>query len=89
MINNPAGECMENFAVMKVLEGLVLSTSDELQLRLQAVYMWLHDQENQIELVVTVKGNCGKVHPSIEEWQRCDECARIGRRYCSDVDPAS
>jgi hypothetical protein len=29
-------------------------------------------------LIVTVKGNCGITHPSIEDWQKCETCRAIG-----------
>ncbi len=35
---------MTKFAMLKILEGLVLCTSDELQSRLQEIFMWLRDQ---------------------------------------------
>jgi hypothetical protein len=29
-------------------------------------------------LIITVRGNCGTVHPSIEDWQKCETCRAIG-----------
>jgi hypothetical protein len=32
-----------------------------------------------ISIVATVRGDCGLVHRSFEEWQACQACAAIGR----------
>lgn len=26
---------------------------------------------------ITVKGDCGKVHASVDEWDKCEACAAI------------
>jgi hypothetical protein len=34
--------------------------------------------DSPMTLSITVKGDCGKVHSSFEDWQSCEACRRIG-----------
>ena len=32
------------------------------------------DQKQEIEIILSYRGNCGKVHPTFEEWAGCAPC---------------
>lgn len=33
-----------------------------------------------IEYQISVRGNCGKIHASVEEWQQCKACDSVGKQ---------
>ena len=35
------------------------------------------DSVNGLHVKMTVLGDCGRIHPSFEDWQKCAECERI------------
>jgi hypothetical protein len=61
---------------VKMGRNYVMSSNDARQVQEYEAYSYAYQNIPKPTVRISVRGDCGVIHPSFEDWQACKSCER-------------